>query len=388
MSEYWVSHKKYFCKYCDIYIADDAPSRRQHESGLRHKGNRDRFVRTLYKQGERAKKDQEEEKREIARIEAVRNSTLSTPEIPLITSKAANAAFAHDVSSGHASAGSSSRSAKQDTAPAAKKPERPSSTFANYSTAESLGYTDPDEERLRAEEERRQSQGVVGEWEVVAPPPPPLPSEKQEGEREEGFVDGAGPRKRPAEALAEDSDDGRTFRLRKRTLGAGLDDIWDPGDIPIKLKLNKAESASPAPDGSKFDDSAVATGPGKGTDAAQSTEQSATSMPKWKPTGWKRAMPANSTDSTETKDGPEKEESKPGAGESTVKHEPEPEFTTPSLERQTEASHQAQQIADTEQTLSVKPEVKEEENSVALGQEPVGGLFKKRKLPSGVRGRR
>ena len=68
MSEYWVSHKKYFCKYCNIYIADDAPSRRQHESGLRHTGNVERFVRGLYKAGEKRKQDQEEEKREIRAI--------------------------------------------------------------------------------------------------------------------------------------------------------------------------------------------------------------------------------------------------------------------------------------------------------------------------------
>ena len=72
MSEYWVSNKKYYCKYCEIYIADDAPSRQHHENGLRHKGNRDRFVRGLYKQGEKRKKDLEEEKREIARVEQVR----------------------------------------------------------------------------------------------------------------------------------------------------------------------------------------------------------------------------------------------------------------------------------------------------------------------------
>ena len=71
MSEYWVSHKRYFCKYCNIYIADDAPSRRQHEGGLRHKGNVERFVRDLYKTGEKRKHDLEEEKREMARIEKV-----------------------------------------------------------------------------------------------------------------------------------------------------------------------------------------------------------------------------------------------------------------------------------------------------------------------------
>ena len=71
MSEYWVSKKRYFCKYCEVYIADDAPSRQHHENGLRHKGNVDRFVRGLYKVGEKRKKDADEEKREMMRIEQV-----------------------------------------------------------------------------------------------------------------------------------------------------------------------------------------------------------------------------------------------------------------------------------------------------------------------------
>lgn len=71
MSEFWVSKKKYFCKYCEIYIADDAPSRNQHETGLRHIGNRDRFIRGLYKDGEKKKKDLEDAKREMAAVEKV-----------------------------------------------------------------------------------------------------------------------------------------------------------------------------------------------------------------------------------------------------------------------------------------------------------------------------
>jgi WW domain-binding protein 4 len=74
MSEYWVSKKKYFCKYCDIYIADDAPSRQQHENGLRHKGNVERFVRGIYKAGEKHKKDLEEEQREMRRVEQASSS--------------------------------------------------------------------------------------------------------------------------------------------------------------------------------------------------------------------------------------------------------------------------------------------------------------------------
>jgi hypothetical protein len=69
MSEYWVSKKRYFCKYCDIYIADDVPSRQQHENGLRHKGNVERFIRGLYKGSEKRKKDIDEEKRDMARVE-------------------------------------------------------------------------------------------------------------------------------------------------------------------------------------------------------------------------------------------------------------------------------------------------------------------------------
>jgi WW domain-binding protein 4 len=69
MSEYWVSKKKYFCRYCEIYIADDAPSRQHHENGMRHKGNTERFIRGLYKAGEKRQKDLEEEKRDMARVE-------------------------------------------------------------------------------------------------------------------------------------------------------------------------------------------------------------------------------------------------------------------------------------------------------------------------------
>jgi len=71
MSEYWVSNKKYYCTYCKIYIADDAPSRQQHENGLRHKGNKERFVRGLYKTSEKRRHDLEEEKREMMRIDQV-----------------------------------------------------------------------------------------------------------------------------------------------------------------------------------------------------------------------------------------------------------------------------------------------------------------------------
>ncbi|KAG7446353.1 uncharacterized protein BT62DRAFT_931801 [Guyanagaster necrorhizus] len=215
MSEYWVSKKKYFCKYCDIYITDDAPSRQQHENGLRHKGNRDRFIRGLYKEGERRKKDQAEEKREMARVE-----------------QAAQAAFAVDVGAGFAR--QSTAQPSTSAAPPKSKPKpkpKPSNLFADYSTASSLGYTDPDAERILLEAQRRRSEGIAGNWEVVEPTPP------QDTESSSSQVAGV---KHPADDHAS-KDDSRHFQLRKRTLDAGLGQIYDPGAIPIKRKREDSE---------------------------------------------------------------------------------------------------------------------------------------------------
>lgn len=71
LNAYRKSNKKYFCNYCKIYIADDKPSRAQHETGLKHKGNVDKYVRDLYKKGETNKKEKAEEDAEMARINAV-----------------------------------------------------------------------------------------------------------------------------------------------------------------------------------------------------------------------------------------------------------------------------------------------------------------------------
>ncbi|KAG1742806.1 hypothetical protein EDB19DRAFT_1894812 [Suillus lakei] len=228
MSEYWVSHKRYHCKYCNIYIADDVPSRQHHENGMRHKGNVERFVRGLYKAGEKAVKDRDEEKREMERI-----------------SKAAAAAYAQDVGAGLGGVGSSSRDAPA-AAPAPKKPPtKPSNPYANYSTAASLGYVDPDAERAKAEAEVRQTMGVAGEWQFVqhfkSASPAPIRSDMA-GSSE-------GDKKR--EAPVEDIEDERVFKLRKKTVDIGLGELYDPGLIPIKLKVKKEESTEPQPTSSR-----------------------------------------------------------------------------------------------------------------------------------------
>ncbi|KAJ7783078.1 hypothetical protein B0H16DRAFT_1658469 [Mycena metata] len=212
MSEYWVSKKKYFCKYCDIYIADDAPSRQQHENGLRHKGNTERFIRSIYKAGEKKKKDDEEERREMVRVE-----------------QAAQIAFAQDVGAGRAKL--SSAPTPSTSAPVRKPAPKPSNPYTNYSTAKQLGYDDPDAERLAAEAERRRMQGVAGHWEMVTPSEAAAPSSTEAGT------------KRSAEAL--DEEESREFKLRKKTMATGLGQIYDPGAISIQLKKNKEEPVEP-----------------------------------------------------------------------------------------------------------------------------------------------
>lgn len=71
MADVWKSRPKWTCKYCDVTINDDAPSRQQHESGLRHKNNVERALRDVYKRQDREKREKEENDREMKKIERV-----------------------------------------------------------------------------------------------------------------------------------------------------------------------------------------------------------------------------------------------------------------------------------------------------------------------------
>ncbi|KAK8858835.1 hypothetical protein IAR55_003065 [Kwoniella newhampshirensis] len=160
MTEYWVSKKQYWCKYCDIFIRDDAPSRKQHETGLKHQGNKERFIRDLYKGGEKAKRDRAAAATEMAAIEA-----------------SAAAAYANDKASG-SSAPSTSRLSLLQTLNAAsaartvRESSRPKDKFANYSTAEQLGLADPEslKSSYEIEQEIKGRAGEAGKWETVSIP--------------------------------------------------------------------------------------------------------------------------------------------------------------------------------------------------------------------------
>ena len=256
--------------------------------------------------------------------------------------QAAQAAFAQDVGSGLVKPGGSSRPTTSSTPvqkPTATKLSKPSDPWVNYSTAASLGYTDPEVERMKAEAERRRTQGVAGEWEVMEQPM----SGKDTGETD---TTPESSMKREAEG-PPDSEDSRSFKLRKKVAPSVVDD-WDTNLIPIKLKPKKME---------------VVPEPADGVKKEEESSQPGTAPIKWTSRGWKG--PEDEPDGTPSSAIPKDEvETKPVAVPEpiTAVHEPE--------------------AKETPEVPSVKVE------PPAEGAGETGALFRKRKFGGGNRGKR
>ncbi|KAF9527296.1 hypothetical protein CPB83DRAFT_399937 [Crepidotus variabilis] len=344
MSEYWVSKKKYYCKYCEIYIADDAPSRQHHENGMRHKGNLERFIRGIYKSGEKQKKDKEEEAREMKRVE-----------------QAAAAAFAGDVSSGLAKASSGPTPVASRSAP--KPIAKSSNPYANYSTAESLGYTDPDAERLAAELEARRTQGVAGQWETVEMTPQPIATDQEE--EAIGF-------KRAADGPPPE-EDMRSYKLQKKTL-QGLGDVYDPDAIPIKIKKREPPPEEPAP-------SSSTTGP-------SSEPLALTSMPKFTAIQLKKPEDGPTNAGGSTMSSGASKWAKPQWSEPLPDLKLE-ERKTIFGEQQDNDSALPDEVQDMKSEVKLEPDVKIEDSATEPLPPSGGALFKKRRAPANAgRGRR
>jgi len=373
MSEYWVSKKRYFCKYCDVYIADDVPSRQHHENGLRHKGNVERFVRGLYKAGEKRKKDAEEEKREMRRIEQVCfYSFLHLYLSNSLNAKAAGAAFAQDVSAGRAQLTTTPSSSSSAVASSSKRPQK-SGGISDYSTPESLGYTDPDIERARAEAERQRTQGVAGDWQMVEPTPTETPSGT--GEEPTQPVDdmqstegnqGTSSNKRAVPDPAEE-DEGR-WKLRKKITTVGLGEIYDPGIITIKPKVKEKETLGQE------------KVPSDGTATPEDTK--AMPVPKWAPVKWKKAGESVDDTSGATGSGP--------GGDAVLT---EGALLVPADALNTDEDPAPASVTGAHMKEEPLPIKLEEATTPSVETAPSGGsLFRKRKVPLGgapsSRGRR
>lgn len=69
MSEYWVSNKKYYCKYCKIYITDNKISRQTHDNGRKHKEIVQMYIRDVQKRKKEEEKEAEETRKMLQQIE-------------------------------------------------------------------------------------------------------------------------------------------------------------------------------------------------------------------------------------------------------------------------------------------------------------------------------
>ena len=264
--------------------------------------------------------------------------------------------------------GSSSATAAKTPVAGPSKPERSTDKWANYSTAASLGFSDPDAERLKAEEERRRKEGTVGAWEVVAIEEPAAGEEAEQVPKAEADVPADEPlvqaqslRKREAEAQPDD-DDTRQFKLRRKKLGAGLGEIYDPGLIPIKLKAKKEEPVDTPP---KEEAS--------GSDAPLKISQA---IPIAKG-GWSKSSWSGPKEAKDEKVLP------------SVSNEPVQDMssTEGSEQLSAEPSEPPSVDQDVPEVKAEPSEVKREETDSVTALQPAS-LFRKRKVPAGGAGSR
>lgn len=179
MADVWISRRRWTCKYCNVTINDDVPSRRRHENGARHKQNVARSLKDLYRESH------------------IRRATSGAPT------------------------------------PKAPRDSSARGTFENYTTAASLGYTAEDDKNWHERLSRRTGEAQVGEWQTV-PNSAIVPDNNVHNDEQiqHGYANPEGP--------LTDREEARRFELVERTLDSGDDDI---DSIPIITRPQRDERA-------------------------------------------------------------------------------------------------------------------------------------------------
>lgn len=81
MSEYWVSQAKHYCKFCNIWIADNKPSKQLHESSVRHKMAVDLFHKEKREKTLHGARSEKELKMQLIEIEKAANEAIKMDRI-------------------------------------------------------------------------------------------------------------------------------------------------------------------------------------------------------------------------------------------------------------------------------------------------------------------
>lgn len=196
MADIWISRRRWTCKYCNVTVNDDVPSRRHHENGARHKQNVERSLKELYRESH------------------IRRATSGAPAPRVSRDSAA----------------------------------RGSNTYENYSTAASLGYSAADDKEWRERLANRKGEATVGEWQTVVPGThtsgPAKPAEHAE-------ATAPGHESLPP---MTDREEARRFELVERTLDASDED----DDLPIKTTNVPAQLSDRSTDTKRVESSSTA----------------------------------------------------------------------------------------------------------------------------------
>ncbi|CAK4032267.1 related to formin binding [Lecanosticta acicola] len=82
MSEYWKSTPSYWCKFCSQYVRDTTIERKNHEATAKHQNSIQRSLRELHKNQEREKREEQQAKAEVARLNGMFGSKSDTSKPP------------------------------------------------------------------------------------------------------------------------------------------------------------------------------------------------------------------------------------------------------------------------------------------------------------------
>lgn len=174
MTTPWVSRPKWTCKYCNVTINDDVPSRMQHENGLRHKGNVERSLRDAYRKSERERAEEREAKRTMEKIERLARESHAKDTVGSTTS-ATGAGPSIVAPPVPATPSGAVRKADASKPPPQWKPTDRLATYGSALPTCGEEQARLEEQRLQEwqqAEEERGKEGKAGEWQVVTPAQP------------------------------------------------------------------------------------------------------------------------------------------------------------------------------------------------------------------------
>jgi WW domain-binding protein 4 len=221
--------------------------------------------------------------------------------------------------------------------PAASKPSTSGGVYANYTTAKDLGIAQEEEQRAAEALAVQQSQGVVGQWEVVDVPRPSASS------------DATIPQKRFHQE--DEDEEGEGFRIKKKKLAVGLGEIYDPGKIVLGPKSKQKEEVHTEV---------------QGQSQSSSTEQPTTSL-TWSKKRWKMDH-SEPTSGNEIPVKIEAEEER--ISQENTKKEEEEEVPEDHLKKEPQQEQPLESTVDSNNASEQSQTV------------PTTSMFKKRKAPS------